>query len=200
MVEFKKILDAVLEHEGGYSNDPVDYGGETYMGISRVHFPLWPGWVIIDAYSRSRKTLPDLRVQLKKDGDLTMAVRSFYRDHFWNRFQGDTIPDYGIALELMDIAVNMGVHRAVLILQKALNVLNRNELTYSDIVEDGGLGPMTLAALRQFLSIDSPALLCKVMNIMQGARYLEIMKKSTSQERFARGWLKRVSIVDKRDL
>lgn len=194
MVEFKRILDAVLEHEGGYSNDPVDRGGETYMGISRVHFPSWRGWFFIDEYSRNKKTAADLRVKLKKDADLTVAVWDFYRDHFWNRFQGDVIPDECIALELMDIAVNMGVHRAVLILQKALNVLNRNELAYSDIVEDGGIGPATLRALRQFLSIDSSALLCKVMNIMQGARYLEIMRKSSSQERFARGWLKRVSI------
>ena len=30
-------------HEGGYSVDPGDSGGETYMGISRHHWPDWAG-------------------------------------------------------------------------------------------------------------------------------------------------------------
>ena len=35
-----------------------------------------------------------------------------------------------------------------------------------------------------------PTLLLKVMNIQQGAHYLDIMQNDSSQERFARGWLK----------
>lgn len=193
MADFKKILEKVLEHEGGYANDWADRGGETYCGISRVHFPSWSGWPIIDAYSKSRKTPADLRVALKQSTDLVGMVRSFYRLHFWDRFQGDKIPVDELALELMDTAVNMGVHQAVLFLQKALNVLNRDELSYPDIVEDGGFGSKTNAALEQFLNLDSVNLLCKVINIMQGARYLEIMRKSLSQERFARGWFNRVA-------
>jgi len=33
--------------------------------------------------------------------------------------------------------------------------------------------------------------LVKLLNIQQGARYVEIMQEDSSQERFARGWLKR---------
>lgn len=192
MADFKKILEKVLEHEGGYANDWADRGGETYCGISRVHFPSWSGWRIIDSHPKGSNAW------VKEVVDTTVlgsAVQEFYRLHFWDRFQGDRIHDDELALELMDTAVNMGVHQAVLFLQKALNVLNRDELSYPDVVEDGGFGSKTNAALEQFLNLDSVNLLCKVINIMQGARYLEIMRKSLSQERFARGWLKRVASI-----
>lgn len=33
----------MLIHEGGYSNDPIDLGGETYKGIARNAHPNWQG-------------------------------------------------------------------------------------------------------------------------------------------------------------
>ena len=37
--EFDKIIEVVLEHEGGYVNDPADAGGETRYGISKRAYP-----------------------------------------------------------------------------------------------------------------------------------------------------------------
>jgi hypothetical protein len=42
-------LGFTLGYEGEWVNDPDDRGGETYRGISRVHWPKWAGWAIIDA-------------------------------------------------------------------------------------------------------------------------------------------------------
>ena len=39
MGDFKTSLARTLRWEGGYSDDPVDRGGETYRGISRKNFP-----------------------------------------------------------------------------------------------------------------------------------------------------------------
>ena len=36
---FKKAIEVILKHEGGYVDDPVDPGGETNMGISRKAYP-----------------------------------------------------------------------------------------------------------------------------------------------------------------
>lgn len=43
------MINAILEEEGGYVNDPDDQGGETYCGIARKHHPGWPGWQTVDA-------------------------------------------------------------------------------------------------------------------------------------------------------
>src|SRR5207302_958519 len=39
MATFDKAIGTVLEHEGGYSFDPNDPGGETKYGISRKAYP-----------------------------------------------------------------------------------------------------------------------------------------------------------------
>ena len=50
----------------------------------------------------------------------------------------------------------------------------------------------TLAALDALLKKDrSSEALVKMMNIHQGARYIEIMAADPGQERFARGWIRR---------
>ncbi|MGT8735372.1 glycosyl hydrolase 108 family protein [Klebsiella pneumoniae] len=39
---FSKISSVILQHEGGYVNDPNDRGGETNMGIT---IATWRGFV-----------------------------------------------------------------------------------------------------------------------------------------------------------
>lgn len=36
MAKFEHALQLLLQHEGGYVNDPDDQGGETYKGIARI--------------------------------------------------------------------------------------------------------------------------------------------------------------------
>ena len=36
---FDEIIEIVLEHEGGYVNDPKDLGGETKYGITKRFYP-----------------------------------------------------------------------------------------------------------------------------------------------------------------
>ena len=50
MDHFKEAFTKTMSEEGGYNFDRMDPGGETYMGISRVYWPSWEGWVIIDKY------------------------------------------------------------------------------------------------------------------------------------------------------
>jgi len=52
MAEFNIALQKTLAHEGGYSNDPNDMGGETYKGISRASHSVWKGWAIVDKYKK----------------------------------------------------------------------------------------------------------------------------------------------------
>jgi lysozyme family protein len=38
-VTFDEAFDKLIDHEGGYVNDPKDPGGETKFGISKRQYP-----------------------------------------------------------------------------------------------------------------------------------------------------------------
>lgn len=190
MAKFKDAFTRTMGHEGGYVKDADDLGGETYRGISRKFNPGWVGWTRVDRAKR-RRGFPG---NLAPDAALQAGVEAFYKQHYWDKFQGDAIANQAIANEMFDTGVNMGVVRAVEFLQRGLNVLNRNEKLYRDLVPDGAFGPKTLAALRAYLKKDKADLLLKIMNVLQGMHYIEFMNKSPVQEKFARGWFKRVEL------
>lgn len=188
MADFTPAFQKTLGHEGGYSDHPADRGGETYRGISRVFFPDWPGWRRIDAAKRAAS----FPANLARNNGLQQAVEAFYREQFWDRLRGDQIADQEVAEEVFDTAVNMGTRRGGRYLQEALNLLNRNQQNYPDLVVDGAIGPKTLAALDTLLRLDrGGGNLLRVLNVLQGASYVEIMRNDPTQEVFARGWLKR---------
>lgn len=189
MANFEKAYEVVMAHEGGYVNDPKDRGGETYKGISRRFHTGWSGWKRVDA-AKKRKNFPR---NLGGDPYLSRMVERFFKTQYWDRFVGDKIPDDGVATELFDTSVNMGVRRAVRFLQEGLNLLNRNQKDYNDITADGLFGKVTLGVLKHYLTRDKKSVhLLKLMNVQQGSHYVEFMQQAPSQERFARGWLARV--------
>lgn len=189
MADFTQAYALTCAHEGGYVFDPDDAGGETYKGVSRRYHPSWPGWHIIDEIKR---TPGDFNSQsLDQNGLLQEQVEVFYKQFYWDRFWGDTVPEQVIANELFDTSVNLGVRRAVKYLQRALNLLNRNQQNYEDISVDGLFGPGTLGTLQTYLQNDKPEPLLKIMNTLQGMHYINYMQHNPRQEKYARGWLNR---------
>ena len=191
MANFLEAYNITLGHEGGYSNDPDDVGGETYKGIARRYHPSWRGWSIIDNY----KNQPGFPNNAYNDTNLDLSVKDFYKANYWDVNLLDEFRSQIIANEMFDTGVNMGIGRAAKFLQKALNLLNKNQQVYSDIAEDGAVGPNTLRALNACLSYRGDSYLFKIMNLLQGNHYIEYMTKSPTQEKFAYGWLKRVDFI-----
>lgn len=189
MADFNLCFGITMKIEGGYSNLSTDRGGETYKGISRKYHPTWEGWKILD----SVKIKNDL--ELSKNVVLQDRVKSFYKTEFWDKLKGDLIKSQLLAEELFDTGVNLGTAPAVKFLQEALNVLNRNKTLYPDTNVDGVMGATTLSYLTILLTKDKADLVYKVMNILQGKYYLDIMKNDVSQEANARGWLTRVQFT-----
>ena len=189
MADFKRAYDLTTRIEGGYVNDPDDTGGETYKGISRKNFPGWQGWEVIDEAKRSKLSVALLNDHLNDNPGLQSFVESFYKKEFWDVLNLDNFVNQYIAGEMFDTAVNMGVSTAATFLQKALNVLNRNQLLYGDIPITGKVGPLTLEAVNKQRDFKD---LLKVMNCLQGSRYVEICLANPKQEKFIRGWLDRV--------
>ena len=194
MGNFDEAFEKTATIEGGYVFDPDDAGGETYKGISRRFNPSWKGWDKIDEIKRANSRKKKFDKVFEQDESLQEEVLLFYKEAYWDKFWGDEIPVQEVAEELFDTGVNMGVRRAVGFLQEGLNLLNRNQKNYADIFEDGLFGRNTLNALEAYLKIDDLSYLLKVMNILQGMHYIEYMRKSPTQEKYARGWLKRVKV------
>ena len=191
MANFDSAYAKTMGFEGGYANDPEDVGKETYKGISRVYNPSWPGWKIVD----EKKSDPNFPKCLDTDIIITTSVKSFYKANYWDVNLLDSFTDQDIAEEMFDTGVNLGVSRAATFLQQSLNYLNRNENLYPEIVEDGKIGKKTMETLAFYLKYDKPIYLLKILNVLQGMHYLNYMKKSPTQEKFARGWFSRVTLT-----
>lgn len=165
-------LSKTLAHEGGYSDHPHDRGGPTNYGITeavaREH-----------GYNGAMRDMP------------IEAAKLIYEVSYWNRIQGDHIDAVNEALaeKLFDIAVNSGVGTAGKLLQRAINVLQRQG---PPIAVDGVIGGGTLTALRRMPKQDLPLLVATV-RYLQAARYIAIAEADASQKIFIRGWLSRVT-------
>ena len=99
-VNFEKCFDIVVGHEGSYSNDSHDPGGETMWGITRRDHP--------GAWAQGRPTLEQ--------------AREIYRKQYWQSAGCDELPN-GFDLACFDMSVNQGVRPAVMALQKALGAV-----------------------------------------------------------------------------
>ena len=185
--DFDKAYEVTIKHEGGYSNNPADVGGETYRGIARTYHPSWSGWKRIDEIKQQGR-IPYNKVF----PELELNVKHFYKEHFWDRIMGDQISSSFIAAELFDTAVNLGVSRAGNFLQTALNCLNNDQQYWNDLVVDGKIGPSTIQALQQCISRGDKEILYKMLNVLQGYHYIDFMRRSPVQQQFARGWFSRV--------
>lgn len=171
-----RLIEDLIEREGGYVNHPADKGGPTRFGITeavaRAH-----------GYAGAMALLPR---------DEAAAI---YRRLYWLRPRFDEIAKRApkVAAELFDTGANMGPAVATTFLQRALTALNRNGSDYPDLVPDGRAGPQTLAALDGFLEARGKAagqsVLLRALEALQGERYLRLAERRPANEAFLYGWL-----------
>ena len=157
MKSFNEIIEKVLEHEGGYVNDPKDLGGETKYGITKRFYP-------------------ELNIkELTKE-----KAKQIYKDDYWDRNRVESLPQ-----ELwhiyFDMCVNMGKRTAVKVLQRA--AVNKGR----KIEVDGGLGPMTIGALKG-VELDR-------VRAFRVKYYVDLITARPEQEKFFLGWFRRATEV-----
>ena len=189
MADFKIAHGITQKVEGGYANNKNDNGGETYRGIARKYWPNWAGWRIVDMLRISQQsTFPAC---LSKQPVLNELVDKFYKQNFWDTLTLDLMECQTVANELYDTAVNMGVEIAANFLQRSLNAYNLNAKRFKDIPVDNNAGPVTI---KTFNSIDERGkkIIYKMLNCLQGARYMDIVERNHSQEEFINSWFGRV--------
>ena len=174
---FAEALNSVMGSEGGYADLKGDKGGETYKGIARNFHQDWQGWDIVDEYKN--KFPNSFKEYLAADSSLQNFVTLFYKQNYWDIFQGDKLP-YIVAEELLDQSINQGTGKlGGNRLQEALNLLNRNGRLFKDLVVDGDVGAKTLKALQKV----NQRRLVKVLNGLQFMRYYNLDIKNPENKR-----------------
>jgi len=194
MATFITAYRITKEHEGGYHNasgvNSNDLGGETFKGIARRPHPNWSGWTDVDRF----KTMSGFPNNALNDPALNLKVLEFYKKNFWDVYNLDNFHDQGVANEMFDTGVNMGTGVAARFLQRSLNMLNRQATLFPDLTVDGVIGPVTISRFNGLSGADRRACF-NLMNVLQGARYVEITERNPTQEVFIRGWLERVELM-----
>ncbi|WP_413191780.1 glycoside hydrolase family 108 protein [Pararobbsia alpina] len=171
---FDRAFAFVVGIEGDYSDHPLDRGGKTRFGITQAV-------ARAEGYAGPMSSLP-----------LGLA-KTIYRRRYWDALSLDRVASisYPVALELFDTGVNMGPSIAATFLQRSLNALNRRARDYADVRVDGAIGEQSLAALHGFFGQrvhKAEAVLLKVLNCLQGARYIDTAERRSANEDFVFGW------------
>ncbi|MGM0472404.1 MAG: glycoside hydrolase family 108 protein [Bacillota bacterium] len=166
---FKKIIKKVIDYEGGYSNDKDDRGGKTKFGITER---------LARTYNYQGKM---------KNLTLNQACEIYYQE-FWIKNLYGWFEDEDIIFEVLEQAVNLGADRANRHLQEGYNLLVKDK---AEIKVDGIIGSQTINAIN---NLEYKNELLKILNLLQGQKYIDIIKNNSSQKKFIRGWLKRVKI------
>lgn len=170
------IIDALIQREGGYTNNVADKGGPTNYGITE-HVARASG------YSGPMQHMP------------LVVAEGIYRAMYWDapKFSEVNKRLPRTAEELFDTGVNMGPSVAAKFLQRALNVLNLGTTYYANLIVDGNIGQLTLYALDQLIikrGIENvETVLLRLLNAQQAVRYMELAEANPSQETFLYGWI-----------
>lgn len=154
------IATAAQRKACGYTNDPTDRGGETKFGVAK-------------------NANPDLNITtLDWEG-----AKRIYMKRYWYPADCEDIAAYGLprlALLHFDGAVNHGVGRACVFLQKAIGA-----------EPDGDIGPATLQVLS---SVDELVTIDKICQL-RADFYRNIVANDSSQGKYLNGWMRRIDEI-----
>lgn len=169
--DYIKIINKVLDDEGGYNKIKGDKGGETYCGISRVSNPNWDGWRIVDAHKLKYN---------EKLAELNGSVTKFYYENYYLMNGIHLLNDFSIKYIIFDWVVNSKASTAIKKIQYIVSAK-----------PDGNLGPKTAALINGY----KPE---HLFNIIKHTRidYYNTIALIDDNEKFLTGWLNRINNIN----
>jgi len=165
MSDFESALAFVLRWEGGFVDHPQDPGGRTNRGVTQRVYAAW----------RARHGLPPQDVRQVADAE----VRAIYESDYWRPPCCDRLPER-LDLVQFDTAVNMGVGRAVRLLQGAVGC-----------GVDGKFGTGTASAVA---GCDPRSALSAYCDARE-AYYRRLVAAKPDLRVFLKGWLNRLNAL-----
>lgn len=160
---FDFAFGQVVGHEGGFTDDRNDRGNWTTGRIGS-------GELKGTKYGISAMAYPDLDIR-----NMTLELaKDIYRDDYWNRVRGDSLPD-GVDLFIFDAAVNQGVRDAIKFLQHGARV-----------TVDGIIGPQTMSGV----NVTDPLDLLAEAAARRMNDYMNLGDSLT--DRYGLGWSRRL--------
>ena len=163
----EKLAPFVIEHEGGFVNDPLDRGGATNKGVT---IAVWKA----QGYDKDGDgdiDVADLKLITEADAIMIM------KQNYWDRWKADQIKNQAIANTLVDWVWGSGAW-GIKIPQRILGVK-----------DDGVVGIKTLEAInKQNPNKFLEKLYLARFNFLDG-----IVASNPSQKRFIKGWKNRMN-------
>lgn len=157
---FNKAFHRVAMMEGEWSDHPLDKGGKTRFGISKAAHPS------VDLDSLTLDT-----------------ARQFYYDNYWSRYGIYRLASKpNVAIKVMDMSVNMGGRKAIMVLQRALRACG-----HKGVDDDGILGDETARAVE----MSNEECLLVGLRSESAGYYRGIVSMQPTQSIFLKGWLNR---------
>lgn len=176
---FPQALAVLLNHEGGFVNDPDDPGGATKYGVS------------LRTVARLDANLDGLLdFDLDGDGDVDAddiramtpdKAAEYYRRQWWDKNGYGRINSPEIATKVFDLAVNMGATQAHKCLQRAIRA------SWFPTADDGVFGPQTLSST----NAAEPRSLLAALKSEAAGFYRTIAATSPKSAKYLAGWLTR---------
>lgn len=123
-MNFDQAFDALLGHEGGYSNHSADTGGETMWGVTKAVAKE-------NGYTGPMRDLPV---------DFAKAI---YRRGYWDAVKADQLPE-AVRYAVFDGAVNSGPVQSIKWLQRALGVADDGIIGPKTLAAAGAKDPHAL--------------------------------------------------------
>jgi hypothetical protein len=176
MADFKHAFANTMKFEDAHRSGEVtvDAGGRTRFGIAEKFHPELPEEFFTGPAEAA----------LAEAGKIEEAG-------YWNALRLGEIRSQAVADKLFDMAVNMGVHQAAVLAQRAANGLlhaaAKPGLPATSVVEDGDVGAKTLAAINTL----DPASYVQALRDLSAELYRHIAGVNPAQAVNLAGWLRR---------
>lgn len=162
---FEKSIPFILRWEGGFVDHPNDPGGRTNKGVTQKVYDQW----------RARQGQAPQDVKLIDDSE----VHAIYESGYWLPPRCDLLQS-PLDLVQFDTAVNMGVGRAVRLLQRCVGC-----------EPDGDFGPNTKEAVATCDCGNTASAYCDARE----AYYHQLAAAKPKLQVFLKGWLNRLNAL-----
>jgi len=167
-----QLIEEVIGREGGYSNHSADTGGPTPWGVT-------------EAVARAHGFAGDMRSFLREEA---VAV---YRRLYWLRPGFDRVAEHAQRWPRNCPTPALTWDRRSRLASSSARS-TRSIATRATTPTSRSIGDATIAALAAFIARSGPAgegVLLKVLEALQGERYLRLAEQRPANEAFLYGWL-----------